>query len=177
MAGHCPAAPLAAQRCEDCRLDHPTADCWARKQGIASGKAGIGGASQGGYSALTGLVNDPGLYRCGVAGLAVTDLELLLKGSWWVDDDTTGDSRKYSLPEKIGDLQKDADMIIANSPDRQATRSKAPVMLAFGKRMREAGNEPVRVTYPGEGHGFGIVANRIDYAERMATFLAKHLQP
>jgi dipeptidyl aminopeptidase/acylaminoacyl peptidase len=165
---------------------------WARKQGLASDKACIVGASYGGYSALMGLVNDPDLYRCGVAALAVTDLELLLKGSWWVDDDTSGDSRKYSLPEKIGDLQKDADMIIANSPVRQAARIKAPVMLAFGeddrrvplahgKRMRdalrEAGNEPLWVTYPGEGHGFGMLSNRIDYAERMAAFLARYLKP
>jgi dipeptidyl aminopeptidase/acylaminoacyl peptidase len=55
------------------------------------------------------------------------------------------------------------------------------VPLAHGKRMRdalrEAGNEPVWVTYPGEGHGFGIVKNRVDFAERMAAFLATHLQP
>ncbi|RZL37606.1 MAG: S9 family peptidase [Rubrivivax sp.] len=165
---------------------------WALKQGIASDKACIVGASYGGYSALMGLVNDPDLYRCGVAGLAVTDLELLLKGSWWVDDDTSSESRKYSLPEMIGDLQKDAQMIAANSPVKQAARIKAPVMLAFGeddrrvplahgKRMRdalrEAGNEPVWVTYPGEGHGFGIVANRVDHAERMAAFLARYLSP
>jgi dipeptidyl aminopeptidase/acylaminoacyl peptidase len=43
--------------------------------------------------------------------------------------------------------------------------------------LREAGNEPVWVTYPGEGHGFGIVKNRVDFAERMAAFLATHLQP
>ncbi|MBI3349317.1 MAG: S9 family peptidase [Burkholderiales bacterium] len=165
---------------------------WAQKQGIASDKACIVGASYGGYSTLMGLVKDPDLYRCGVAWLAVTDLELLLKGSWWVDDDTSGESRKYRLPEMIGDLQKDADMIAANSPVRQAARIKAPLLLAFGeddrrvplvhgermrKALREAGSEPVWVTYPGEGHGFGIVANRIDFAERMAAFLARHLQP
>lgn len=165
---------------------------WAQKQGLASDKACIAGASYGGYSTLMGLVKHPELYRCGVSWLAVTDLELLLKGSWWVDDDTSGDSRRYSLPESIGDLQKDADMITANSPVRQAARIKAPVLLAFGeddrrvplahgKRMREAlreaGNDPVWVTYPGEGHGFAILKNRIDFAERMAAFLAQHLKP
>jgi dipeptidyl aminopeptidase/acylaminoacyl peptidase len=165
---------------------------WAQAQGIASDKACIVGASSGGYSALMGLVNDPALYRCGVAAMAVTDLELLLNGSWWVDDDTSGEARKYRLPEMIGDPVKDAEMIAATSPVKQAARIKAPVLLAFGeddrrvplahgKRMRdalrEAGNEPVWVTYPGEGHGFGIVKNRVDFAERMAAFLATHLQP
>jgi dipeptidyl aminopeptidase/acylaminoacyl peptidase len=165
---------------------------WAQAQGIASDKACIVGASYGGYSALMGLVNDPALYRCGVAAMAVTDLELLLNGSWWVDDDTSGEARKYRLPEMIGDPVKDAEMIAATSPVKQAARIKAPVLLAFGeddrrvplahgKRMRdalrEAGNEPVWVTYPGEGHGFGIVKNRVDFAERMAAFLATHLHP
>jgi dipeptidyl aminopeptidase/acylaminoacyl peptidase len=165
---------------------------WAQAQGIASEKACIAGASYGGYSTLMGLVNDPALYRCGVAAMAVTDLDLLLTGSWWVDDDTSSESRRYRLPEMIGDPVKDADMIAANSPVKQAARIKAPVLLAFGeddrraplahgKRMRdalrEAGNDPVWVTYPAEGHGFGIVANRIDFAERMAAFLAQHLQP
>jgi dipeptidyl aminopeptidase/acylaminoacyl peptidase len=55
------------------------------------------------------------------------------------------------------------------------------VPLAHGKRMREAlraaGNEPEWVTYPGEGHGFSVVKNRVDFAERMAAFLARHLPP
>jgi dipeptidyl aminopeptidase/acylaminoacyl peptidase len=165
---------------------------WAQAQGIASDKACIAGGSYGGYSALMGLIKDPDLYRCGAAWVAVTDLELLLKGSWWVDDDTSGETRRHSLPEMVGDLQKDAAMITANSPVRQAARIKAPVLLAFGeedrrvplthgKRMRdalrEAGNEPVWVTYPGEGHGFGKVKNRVDLFERIAAFLAAHLQP
>lgn len=165
---------------------------WAQAQGLASDKACIAGGSYGGYSTLMGLVRDPGLYRCGVAWLAVTDLELLLRGSWWVDDDTSSESRRHRLPETIGDLEKDAAMIAAHSPVRQAARIQAPVMLAFGeedrrvplahgKRMRdalrEAGNEPVWLTYPGEGHGFGSLKHRVDFAERMAEFLARHLQP
>jgi dipeptidyl aminopeptidase/acylaminoacyl peptidase len=164
---------------------------WAQAQGLASDKACIAGASYGGYSTLMGLVKDPELYRCGVAWLAVTDLELLLKGSWFVDDDTSGESRKYRLPDTIGDLQKDADMIAANSPVRQAARIKAPVLLAFGeadrrvplahgermrKALREAGNEPVWITYTGEGHGFAILKNRVDFAERMEAFLAQALK-
>jgi dipeptidyl aminopeptidase/acylaminoacyl peptidase len=45
------------------------------------------------------------------------------------------------------------------------------------KALREAGNEPVWVTYPGEGHGFAVLKNRVDFAGRMEKFLAQHLQP
>lgn len=165
---------------------------WAQKQGISSDKACIAGASYGGYSTLMGLVKDPALYRCGVAWLAVTDLELMVTGSWFVDDDTHADFRKYEMPDRVGDAVKDAAMLAANSPVKQAARIKAPVLLAFGeqdqrvplahgKRMREAlraaGNDPVWVTYAGEAHGFGVVKNRVDFAERMEKFLAKHLGP
>ncbi len=165
---------------------------WAQKQGIASDKACIAGASYGGYSTLMGLVNDPQLYRCGVAWVAVTDLDLLLRGSWWVRDDASHFGRQYALPEMIGDPDKDAAAIAANSPVKQAARIQAPLLLAFGEadlrvplahgeRMRKAlqaaGNEPVWVTYPGEGHGFSVLKNRIDFAERMEAFLAKHLSP
>jgi len=165
---------------------------WTQQQGIASDKACIAGASYGGYSTLMGLVKDPALYRCGVAWLAVTDLELLVRGSWWVNDDTSSAARQFTLPETIGDSEKDAALLAANSPVRQAAAIKAPLLLAFGeadvrvplahgerlrKAMREAGNEPAWVTYPGEGHGFAVLKNRVDFAERMETFLARHLQP
>ena len=90
----------------------------------------------------------------------------------------------------IGDPDKDAALITANSPVRQAARIKAPLLLAFGeadlrvplahgerlrKAMREAGNEPIWVSYPGEGHGFAVLKNRVDFAERMEKFLARHL--
>jgi len=164
---------------------------WAQAQGIASDKACIAGASYGGYSTLMGLIRDPALYRCGVAWLAVTDLDLILSGSWWVSDDTSSTARRFTLPEMIGDAEKDAAMIAANSPVNQATRIKAPLLLAFGERdrrvplahgerlrkaMRAAGNEPEWVTYAGEGHGFAVLKNRVDFAERMESFLAKHLK-
>ena len=165
---------------------------WAQKQGIASDKACIAGGSYGGYSTLMGLIKDPDLYQCGVAWVAVTDLDLYVSGSWWVRDDIPEAGRQYRLPDMVGDAVKDADMIVANSPVKQAARLKRPVLLAFGendlrvplahgKRMRdalrEAGNEPEWVSYPGEGHGFSITGNRVDFADRMAAFLARHLKP
>jgi len=165
---------------------------WAQKQGIASDKACIAGASYGGYSTLMGLVKHPELYRCGVAWLAVTDMDLYVSGSWLVFDNIGDIGRKYSIPEMVGDATKDAAMIAANSPVKQAARIKAPLLLAFGEddrrvplahgeRMRDAlraaGNDPVWVTYAHEAHGFTNLQNRLDFARRMEAFLAKHLNP
>jgi dipeptidyl aminopeptidase/acylaminoacyl peptidase len=164
---------------------------WAQQQGPASDKACFAVSSYGGYSTLMGLAKDPSLYRCGVAWLALTDLNLYLPGNWLVDDDISIAARKYTLPEMVGDPTKDAAMIEAYSPVNLAARIKEPVFLAFGqadlrvplahgKRMRdalrEAGNPPEWVSYPGEGHGLAVLKNRVEFAERREAFLAKYLK-
>ncbi len=165
---------------------------WARQQGLVGDRACIAGASYGGYSTLMGLAKHPELYRCGIAWVALTDLMLYVKGSWWINDDISTTGRRYSLIERVGDPdnEKDRALLIAQSPINQADKITAPVMLAFGeadlrvplahgKRMREAlqkaGNEPEWIVYPGEGHGWRLTANQVDFAQRMERFLAKHL--
>ena len=165
---------------------------WAQQQGLASDKACIAGASYGGYSTLMGLVKDPQLYRCGVAWVALADLKLYLSGIWWISNDISSAARKHTMPDMVGDASRDAAMIEANSPVNLASRIKAPLLLAFGeadqrvplvhgKRMRDAlidaGNPPEWVSYPGEGHGFAILKNRLDFANRMENFFGKHLTP
>ena len=53
------------------------------------------------------------------------------------------------------------------------------VQLAHGERLRKAmkagGNDPVWITYPGEGHGFAAIKNRVDFAQRVEAFLVKQL--
>lgn len=104
---------------------------WAQKQGLASDRACIIGGSYGGYSMLMGLAKDPGLYRCGAAWTAVTDLALLVQGSWRIQGD--GDlARRLTMPELVGDATQDAAMIAANSPVNLAARIQAPLLLAHG---------------------------------------------
>ncbi len=166
---------------------------WARQQSLADpARACIAGASYGGYSTLMGLVRHPQLYRCGVAWAAVTDPFLFLEGSWWVRDDVSSEGRRYSLPELVGDVQRDAEMLRAVSPLEQAARIRAPVLLAFGERdlrvpiqhgerlraaMRKAGNDPQWVSYADEAHGWRKPENQIDFARRVERFLAEHLSP
>ena len=164
---------------------------WAQKQGLASDKACIAGASYGGYSALMGLVRHPELYRCGVAWVAVTDPFLMLQGSWFVQDDSNSTVRKHMLPELVGDADKDAAMLKANSPLLQAKQIKAPLLLAFGDAdrrvplahgerlrdaLRDAGRPPEWVVYPNEAHGWRQVSTQVDFARRVEKFLGQHLQ-
>jgi len=165
---------------------------WVQAQGMASERACIAGAGYGGYSALMGLIQDPAIYLCGVAWAAVTDLDLLVSGSWWITDDIGKTVRQYALPEMVGDPVADAEQLTAVSPVKQAGRLKAPVLLAVGetdlqvppehsermrKALRDAGNAPVWATYAGEGHSLTFAKNRIDFAERVEAFLAKYLGP
>jgi len=97
----------------------------------------------------------------------------------------------YSLPVLLGDPKTDAAALDAVSPVEQASRIKAPLLLAFGAldrrvplqhgtrmraALRDAGQEPEWVVYADEGHGWQKEANRIDFARRMEAFLAKNLK-
>ncbi len=163
---------------------------WAQQQGIASDKACIAGASYGGYATFAGLMRHPDLYRCGVAWVAVTDLMLLAQGSSWVDTDISVLGRTEILSKRLGDPVADAAMLRATSPVENADKIKAPVLLsmgmadrrvpiAHGNRMRDAmakaGNPLEYVTYSEEGHSYLKTENKVDWAERMERFLAKHL--
>lgn len=162
---------------------------WARQQGLATDRACIAGASYGGYSTLMGLVRHPELYRCGVAWVAVSDLPLLVKGSWFIVDDISRGGRQ-TLPRLVGDPERDAAMLRENSPLEQAARIRAPLLLAYGEAdlrvpldhgqrlraaMTAAGNPPVWISYPNEGHSWRKVATRVDFAGRVERFLRSHL--
>lgn len=164
---------------------------WARSQGLVNERACIAGASYGGYSTLMGLVRHPELYRCGVAWVAVSDLMLLVKGSWWITDDIINSSRRFHMTEWVGDPEKEVAMLKANSPLAQAQRIKSPLLLgmgeadvrvplAHGTRIRdaltEAGNPPQWVSYPNEGHSWRLVSTRVDFARRMEAFLRQNLE-
>lgn len=164
---------------------------WARQRGLADlARACIAGASYGGYATLMGLVRHPDLYRCGVAWVAVTDPFLYLEGSWWIRDNVSDEGRRYALPEMVGDPQRDTQMLKAVSPVEQAARIRAPLMLAFGERdlrvpiqhgerlraaLRQAGRDPVWVSYEDEAHGWRKVETQVDFARRMEAFLARNL--
>ena len=162
---------------------------WAvGKADVDPSRVCIAGASYGGYATLMGLVRHPEQFRCGVAWVAVTDPRLLFQ--WTYISDQSDDVRQHSYRTLIGDPVNDLALLEAATPVLQAARIKAPVLLAMGAEDRrvplrhgelmrtaltEAGNPPLWLVYPDEGHGFLKTDNRLDFMTRMEAFLAQHL--
>ncbi len=164
---------------------------WAIAQGIADPKRiCIAGASYGGYATLMGLVNDPDLYRCGIEWVGVTDIELMYTGTWFSKSDATPGYLRYGMPLMIGDRVKDAAQLKATSPIQQAARIHQPLLLAYGEddkrvpiyhgkkflsAVTRTNSQVEWVAYRGEGHGWSLPVNRIDFWTRVEQFLDKHI--
>ena len=164
---------------------------WAISTGLADARRiAIAGASYGGYATMMGLVKEPALYKAGINWVGVTDIGLMYDIGW---SDFMGDKwMQYSMPRMIGDPDKDAAQLRATSPLQQAARIKQPVLMAYGEEdtrvpmphgtkmrdaLKRAGNTNVEwVTYPGEGHGWMLVKNNVDFWTRVENFLAKNLK-
>jgi dipeptidyl aminopeptidase/acylaminoacyl peptidase len=161
---------------------------WAVAQGIADpARICIAGASYGGYGALMGLLREPGLYRCGINWVGVTDPMLLFTASW---SDITNEFRRWGLKAMLGDPEVDAAMFKAQSPLAQAARLTQPLLMAYGaydvrvpivhgEKLRDAlkpHNPRVEwVVYEKEGHGWERPETRIDFWRRVETFLQREL--
>ena len=164
---------------------------WAVEKGIADPKRiCIMGGSYGGYSTLMGLINDPELYRCGIAYAAVVDIPLQYSSSMFVLSDVPVDYKAYGVPVLVGDLEKDAAQFVATSPLKQAARIKRPLLLAHGtddrrvpvphynklrSALQDAKADAEYVEYVGEGHGWSTLKTRLDFWGRVEKFLDKHI--
>lgn len=161
---------------------------WAIKQGYADAKRiCIAGASYGGYATLMGLVRHSDLYRCGIEWAGVTDIELMYTSRW---SDATDQWKDYGMPVLVGDREKDAGQLASTSPVRLAAKVTRPLLMAYGGEdrrvpiehglvFREAvasHNKNVEwISYPDEGHGWLMEANKIDFWTRVEKFLRRHL--
>jgi dipeptidyl aminopeptidase/acylaminoacyl peptidase len=164
---------------------------WAIAEGIVDPKRiCIAGASYGGYATLMGLINDPGLYKCGIDWVGVTDIGLLYTGHWSFRSDFSEGYKQYGMPEMVGDMEKDAQQFKATSPLAQAARITQPLLLAYGGSDRrvpvyhgrkfyeavKANNPNVEfVVYEEEGHGWALAKNRIDFWGRVEKFLDRNI--
>jgi dipeptidyl aminopeptidase/acylaminoacyl peptidase len=164
------------------------------KEGIVDrSRICLHGGSYGGYAVLQGLVREPGLFRCGHAFVAVTDLGLMQTVAWSdIAQDTRFDYLSNEFTAWVGDKDRDAELFQRNSPARNADRIQAPVMITMGsddvrvplihgERMRDAlrrAGKPVEwKVYAGEGHGFNLDANVTDFYTRTLRFYDEHIGP
>lgn len=161
---------------------------WATGQKLTdASKVCIMGASYGGYAALMGPIAHPGTYQCAISYAGVTDIDLMYGISW---SDTTEFMRRYDMPVRIGDREKDAELLAAASPLKRASEIKVPVLLAHGmldKRVppehtsrflsqaRKAGVAVEHVSYGDEAHNFDQPDNETDFLGRVERFLEKSL--
>jgi dipeptidyl aminopeptidase/acylaminoacyl peptidase len=111
----------------------------------------------------------------------------------WVDwDDVSADYKRQGMPVLLGDRVKDGADLKAKSPLTHAATITHPLLLAYGsadKRVPIVHGQTFRkavqpvnpalewVEYPDEGHGWRVPANQVDFWNRTARFLDKHLAP
>ena len=167
---------------------------WLIKTGVVDAdRVCLFGASYGGYATLWGLEKEPSMFRCGVAFVAVSDLELMFDVGWsdFMRGERNGNSTR-TFTRWIGDPVKDRDKMRAVSPLYHADRIQAPLLLAYGaadqrvplihgNRMRSALDKYDKkydwVVYNDEAHGFNKDENKFDFYNRVDAFLAKNLAP
>ncbi len=170
--------------------DHEDALKWAVDEGITDPKrVCISGASYGGYASLQAMVKTPDLFKCAVAGLAVTDL---------VYQNTSLETDYASSPAAvdfwkaiIGVTDLKSQLVQDISPVNNAAKIKGAVFLYAGrddirvpidqinrmdKALKSAGN-PAKayVVKEKEGHGFGKLENNVDLYTQILKFLDEQI--
>jgi dipeptidyl aminopeptidase/acylaminoacyl peptidase len=170
--------------------DHEDAVKWAVEQGFTDPKrVCISGASYGGYAALQAMVKTPDLFKCAVAGLAVTDL---------VYQNTSLDTDYVSSPAAvdfwkaiIGVTDLKSQLVRDISPVNNANKIKGAVFLYAGQddirvpidqinrmdRALKAAGNPAKgyVVKAKEGHGFGKLENNVDLYTQVLKFLEEQI--
>jgi dipeptidyl aminopeptidase/acylaminoacyl peptidase len=171
--------------------DHEDALKWGVEQGfVDSSRVCMSGASYGGYAALQALVRNDSLWKCAIAGLAVTDLkyQLTSRDVDFVENVAAVNYWKSVLGETNLDSQLTKDI----SPVFNAAKIKKPVFLYAGKddirvpiaqimrmarELERVGNAPKGfVIKEQEGHGFGKLENNVDLYTQVLAFLKENLE-
>lgn len=157
---------------------------WAVSKGYADpGRICVFGASFGGYSALMLAAKAPDLVKCAAGLSGLYDLRSMADKS---DTARSFLGRAY-IARVIG---RDDAALSANSPLAMAGGIKAPVFLAHGesdertpyaqaaamrKALEKAGNAPVWMSVPKEGHGFYAQKNVVAFYNQLEAFLAANI--
>lgn len=166
--------------------DHEDAFKWAVAEGFADAdRTCISGASYGGYAALQAMIRNPGVFRCAVAGLAVTDLPFQLTST--ATDFHRSDAALNFWRRIIGSDDLTGPLARDMSPINHAEKIKAPVLLYAGRddvrvpidqidrmarALEKSGNAPKRyVVKEKEGHGFGRLENVVELYDEIIAFL------
>jgi dipeptidyl aminopeptidase/acylaminoacyl peptidase len=161
---------------------------WSVAQGHTDpARVCIAGTGYGGYAAMMGLIRDPEVFKCGVSWSGITDIAAMFERDW---KDVAEPRAVPLLRNIIGDPDKDAALLNAASPLRNAARIKQPVLLAYGEedsrvpfkdgrkfqQALAAGNPNVEwLAYKPSVEDWKTQANRIDLWRHIEAFLARNI--
>ena len=170
--------------------DHEDALKWGVTQGFVDpARVCMSGASYGGYAALQALVRSNDLWKCAVAGLAVTDFKYQLTTQ---QGDTANSVAGVTFWKSIlGSTDLSAQVVKDISPFYIAAKIKRPVFLYAGAddirvplaqitnmatELSDSGNVPKAfVIKKREGHGFGTLENNVDLYNQVLAFLDEQI--
>jgi len=169
--------------------DHVDAAKWGIAHGFADpARICISGASYGGSAVLMSMAQAPEVFKCGVAGLVVSDKKMQLTSS--VTDFARDEGAvKYWL--KVLGAESTSSIPAIVSPVSYAEKIKGPIMMYAGvddirtpleqtraiqSALERTGNRPkAMVVKAEEGHGFGKLENNVDLYNQVFKFLDEHI--
>lgn len=148
------------------------------------GRVAIMGGSYGGYAALVGATRTPEVFCCAVDLCGPSDLRTLLAGipPYW-------HSLRALWTARVGDPDRDAELLAARSPLSRAAEIRIPLFVAQGVNdprvplreaeqlvaaLRDAGVEHEYLRLPG-GHLTFELDVELALVARIELFLARHL--
>jgi dipeptidyl aminopeptidase/acylaminoacyl peptidase len=155
---------------------------WAADQGTIDPKrVVIFGGSYGGYSALAGAAFTPDAFVGAVDLFGPSNLFTLLQTipPYW-------EAIRALFYKRMGDPQKDKDLLTKASPLYSASKIKIPLLIGQGAndpRVKPAESEQIvsaieknkgrviYVVYSDEGHGFARPENNLDFNARAEAFI------
>ena len=140
------------------------------------------GGSSGGYTVLNALIHYPGVFKAGINQYGVANLFDVVIG--------THKFEEHYNDSLVGPLPQSAERYKAWSPIFHADRIKDPVAVFQGADDKvvppehseqivaalRANNIPhIYRLYPGEGHGFRLTENIVDFYQNMERFLQQYV--
>jgi dipeptidyl aminopeptidase/acylaminoacyl peptidase len=143
----------------------------------------IMGWSYGGYAALMGVVKEPSLYKCAIAGGAVTDIPALMK-------DEHRYKNRSSRAKSIGHMKTDRKKLKQNSPINRVEEIQVPVLIFQGefdsvvdvrqgremaKALKPTGKLYKYIELENGDHYLSLQKNRMLFLKEIEGFLAKTL--
>ncbi|MBI4161567.1 MAG: S9 family peptidase [Acidobacteria bacterium] len=159
---------------------------WAVREGIVDpARVAIYGGSYGGYAALSGLTKTPGLFRCGVSYVGVSNLF-----TWMAAIPPYWKPYLEMMYEMVGHPERDAERLRRTSPYFQADRIRVPLLVAQGANdprvrreeseqivgaLRDRGIPVEYLVKDDEGHGFHNEENQFEFYRALEKFLLRHL--